>query len=176
MRAERTGFTLVELAAAIVVAGFAMLGAVLLLEAVDDSRARIARDARLIGGGAERSAMLRELLANAFATFDSTRPFEGSEDAVDFWTRCAAPRGWLAPCRVAMAIAPRRDSATLTVRVDGTEPRAVAHYASAARLSYLDVEHGRWTSAWRASAELPGAMGVVIARDTLVYLVGPSRD
>jgi hypothetical protein len=168
--------TLIELIAALALAGFVLLGAILLLDGVDDTRNRIARDARSMTADGTAADALRDLLANAWPTFDTARRFDAGERELVFSTRCPAPAGWSASCRAMITVASGRDSSTLRVRFDDGESRILKRCRGDARFRYFDAERGRWTPAWSASASVPAALAVVVSDDTVVYSLGASRD
>lgn len=113
MRRLRSGFTLVELVAALAVAGFAMLGGVLLLDQIGDSAQRIARDGAEAPREGNGARLLVRLLADARANEDTTKRFSGDAHTLTFWSSCDVPGGWMEPCRVTLAIDLRGDSSTV---------------------------------------------------------------
>jgi len=176
MRGDRSGMTLVELLAAIAVAGLVLLGAVLLLDGVEDSARRARQEAERLASGAHGSGELRELLDATFASFDTTERFEGGERAMVFSTRCPTPDGWSTPCRATLALDDAHDTTWLRVRLGDTNWRKLRRYSGDALLRYFDADREEWRSRWLSSAFVPSAIGVVVSEDTLVYAVGPSRD
>jgi hypothetical protein len=165
--------TLIDLLAAITIAGLVLLSAALLLDGVADSAKRIAIESGAIGADGAGASELRELFGGAVATFDTTSRFEGDERALEFSTRCPAPEGWLTRCRAVLTIAEGHE---LRVR-RGTSPwRRLHAYGADARLGYFDARRGEWRKRWSSSASIPDAVGVIVASDTLIYSVGPSRE
>jgi len=94
MRRNRRGMTLVELLAAIAIAGLVLLSAILLLNGVVDTSNRMVADADSSIATATTGAELRDALGAAFATCDTTERFDASEHAMSFSTRCPSPEGW----------------------------------------------------------------------------------
>jgi hypothetical protein len=168
--------TLIDLLAAIAVGGLVLLGAVLLLNGVEDTARRARDDAERMTADASPSAELRELFNDVFASFDSTQRFEGDERSMSFSTRCAAAEGWSTPCRATVAIDDSRTTASLRVRSGDARWRTLQRYVGDAHLRYFDAARGEWRASWFSSASVPDAIGVVVSGDTLIYAVGPSRD
>lgn len=176
MRSDRAGMTLIELVGAITIAGFVLLGAVLLLDGVQDTGKRIVHEAGAITADATAGRLLQQLLTNTFATFDTTRRFDGTERAFAFSTLCAAPQGWSTACRAIAMITTARESSDVRVRLDDARWRILRQFRGDARLRYFDADRGEWKAAWSSSAAIPAALAVILADDTLVYTMGPSRD
>lgn len=164
--------TLIELLAAITIAGLVLLGAVFLLSGVDDAAKRVIADAESITANANPSLELHDLFAGAFATFDTSQRFEGNERAMTFSTRCPAREGWFERCRAVLLI----DDGRLRARLDDAPWRILRHYHADTRLRYFAAERGEWKASWFSSASVPDAIGFVTPDDTVVYAVGPSRE
>jgi len=172
MRGNRRGTTLVELLAAIAIAGLVLLSAILLLNGVVDTSNRMLSDADSSTSTATTSAELRDVLSAALATFDTTQRFDATPQAMSFSTRCPSSEGWLVACRAILML----DGPVLRARFGTGSWRTIAHYPPTATLRFHSTSHPAWVSSWSSSATLPDAVGVVRSDDTLIYAVGPSRD
>jgi hypothetical protein len=168
--------TVVELMAAMAIAGLVLLGALLLLDSVSDSVRRIDDDAASVIAAGAQSGLLHQLLNDAAATFDSSKRYEGDERGFSFWTRCAQPQGWMAPCRVGVTIADGLRGSAFRVSFENGDERTLQHYDHVARLRYFDSDHEAWRAGWSASATIPAALELVAGNDTMVYSMGSARE
>ena len=164
--------TLVELLAAIAIAGLVLLSAILLLNGVMDTSKRVVADADSATSTATARASLRDVLAGAFATFDTLQRFDATDQTVSLSTRCPSPGGWFTPCRATLVV----DGGRLRVRLGDGAWEPLARYDHDASLRFYSADRRVWVAAWSSSAVVPDAIGVVMARDTAVYTVGPSRE
>lgn len=172
MCGDRRGMTLIELIAAIAIAGLVMLGAVLLLDGVNTNVKRIEDDAELVTASGTTLGLLHQLLNDAASSVDTAERFVGDERGFACWTRCARAEGWMAPCRMVMTVT---DSA-LHVSFASGEERTLQRYGRGARLRYFDADRDAWRTAWDATATIPAAVAVIAGDDTLVYSLGPARE
>ena len=172
MRGNHRGTTLVELLAAIAIAGLVLLSAILLLNGVVDTTNRMVSDADSSTTTATTNAELRDVLGAALATLDTTQRFDATPQSMSFSTRCPSPEGWLTACRAMLVL----DGPTLRARFGARSWRTIARYPPNAILRFHSASRPSWTSSWSSSATLPDAVGVVLSDDTLIYAIGPSRD
>jgi hypothetical protein len=170
--------TLLELVAALAIAGFAILGAILLLDQVDDSTRRITHDAAGDNRDGNGERMLRRLLADAQTTLDTTSRFRGDERSAEFKTLCDTPSGWAEPCHVQLAIDSLGDSSAVMAQFDNGEQYTLRRHAGRVEFRYFDMSVGDsvWRRRWGTSITLPGAIGVIVGFDTLVAPLGPARE
>jgi prepilin-type N-terminal cleavage/methylation domain-containing protein len=174
----RPGFTLLELVAALTLAGLALAGAARLLDQLGASHERsgmvAAVDARRMNG----LRLLRALTYRADAGFDTTRRFTGAERMTAFRSWCEVPAGWLERCDISLAIVIQRDSSAVVARLGGSSPVALWTGAGSASFRYFDgasvTAGGNWLRGWGISLSLPGAIAIVTTRDTVVLRVGGS--
>jgi len=177
--ADRRGFTLLELTAALSVTGLVMLGGIALLDQLGDSATRITRDAARVARDGNGARLLRRLLVDASTSTDSTKRFRGDERSLELWTRCDAPAGWSEPCRVTLAIDERPDSSILMAELPGAPPLAVRRQAGPAEFRYYNPSTGTdttWVRQWSSNAVRPVAIGLVVREDTVVLPVSVARD
>jgi prepilin-type N-terminal cleavage/methylation domain-containing protein len=175
---RRRGFTLVELLAALSVAGIALLGGVLLLDQISDASARIVRTGLLTAREANGLRVLRQLLLDARVTADSVDRFRGDERSLDVATMCQAPGGWLERCRVSVGIDRRGDTSVLVAALSTGENLELARWPGATEMRYFDPlpTDSIWLRKWALSIGMPVAIGLVTRGDTIIYPLGPSRD
>lgn len=176
MCSNRRGMTLVELTAAIAVAGLVLLGALLLLDSVNDGVNRIEHDAASATTAGTTFALLQQLLHDATPGFDTTERFQGDEGAFTCWTKCEHAEGWMARCRVRLSVTDTAQTSVLRASFANGDERALQRYGRGARLRYFDADHEAWRTAWDASATIPIAVALVAGYDTAVYSVGPARE
>jgi prepilin-type N-terminal cleavage/methylation domain-containing protein len=174
----RRGMTLLEIIAALAIAGMALLGGILLLDAVNDDASRIARDGAAQASDGNAAAAVGRMLLETEASFDSTKRFRGSERSLDYFTRCAVPSGWTEPCHVMLAIDSLPDGSAISAQPDGGDRFVFARYAGIAEFRFFDAtsRDSSWLTSWRTSATLPSAVAIVVGADTVVLPVGASRD
>jgi prepilin-type N-terminal cleavage/methylation domain-containing protein len=168
------GFTLIEVAVALVVGGMALTAAAALYqglgsqaEAIQASALRVDRD-----GNAER--LLRGLWTNLRVgeREDSGASVRGDSATVAFKAWCPTPEGWLRACAGRLAI--ERDEPGVAVRLHVDTPpsrRPVTLWSAlpAATFRYLrNAGHGgTWQSRW-SDLVIPPAIAVVMGNDTLI--------
>jgi hypothetical protein len=174
----RPGMTLLEIVAALGIAGMVMLGGILLLDQVTDSGRRIATDGgvQAYQGNSERT--LRRLLREAEPSFDSTRRFRGDARNLEYFTQCQTSSGWTESCHVIVGIDSIGDSSAVRVQLDSGDFFTLERRAGILGFRYFDAtsRDSSWVSSWTTSATLPSAVGLVLRADTLVLPVGPSRE
>jgi prepilin-type N-terminal cleavage/methylation domain-containing protein len=173
----RSGFTLLELMAALGLTGLVLLGAWRLLDQLGDARDRLthqsAEHAAQINGG----RLLRALVSRAESPVDSTQRFIGNVLDASFATWCNVPAGWLERCRVSLEITSSDDSSTVSISTEDAPPVRVWRGAGRSVLRYYGsaARDERWWDVWGTSIALPAAIGIVVDTDTLVLPVGAGR-
>jgi hypothetical protein len=168
--------TLIELIAAIAIAGIVLLGAILLLDVVDDNSMRLRRDVSQSNDSVATAHLVAQLLSNASLGSDSMEGFAGSSRDLSFWTRCADPRGWNARCHSTLTLADARDGAVLRASARGANEQTLGRYRASAYFQYFDVDHERWRASWNATATMPAALAIVSDRDSTIYSIGAARE
>jgi prepilin-type N-terminal cleavage/methylation domain-containing protein len=178
---KRRGFTLLEVLVALAIGGVAIMGARMLLEAVNAHAVRVAAAARQADADSNTELMLRSVLARTSTDGDSAARFDGTTEEVRFPTRCNVPSGWQERCDARLAVeAPGMAGQVGVVLELSTGERVVVRRGlSSASLVYLAtaVDGGRWTPAWRSAITPPSAMALVFrgadARvDTMIVRIG----
>ncbi len=173
-RSNRAAFTLLEVLAALLLAGPTLLGAVLLLDQVRDSQSRIARDSAYAAHTGNGERLLSELLLNTISGADTTQRFRGDSTSVSFWSACDVASGWKEPCDVTLAVDDRGDSAFVMAMLrDGVSLR-LRRAGSRVRFRYIEssARDTTWRAGWTSNAKLPAALAVVSGSDTLVLPIG----
>ena len=177
-RAERSGFTLIEVAAAIAISGLTLLGAVLLVDQLHDSHVRLARRAQEAARESNGERLLRRLVLDAEVGADSTQWFQGDEGSARFRSWCEVPAGWLERCEVTLGLDLRDDSTAANVMLSTGETLPLAIRAGRAQLRYLDraARDTAWVTRWTPSIVLPVAIAVAWANETTLVPVGGGHD
>ena len=78
--------TLLEVLRAVTIAGFVILGGVLLLESVNEATARIAREAFTSTREGNGAQLLVQLLRDAVPNADTSKHFRGDERSIELTT------------------------------------------------------------------------------------------
>jgi prepilin-type N-terminal cleavage/methylation domain-containing protein len=179
MRASsRAGFTLVELMAALTLAGLALMASHGLLSTLADAKARLAQRALAQQERATTFAFVRSSLVMSEALASGALPFFGAPDGASYSSYCRVAGGWTEPCRVELHVFEAGDSATLEVRSESSGRRHVMALATrGGRLVYLErrSDGERWRSAWGISIAVPHAVALTSGSDTLVLAAMGSR-
>lgn len=172
-----SGFTLLELLVAIVLAGATALLARTSWLAVTDQRARAAsRETAELRSRTGR-AWLRQLVGSMEGASEQSR-FTGGPRSARFTAWVPTVAGWSERGDVELRV---NDSAGLQVRIGGDLLLPLDEVRREARLDYLLQLGARaaWLPEWESGATLPAAIRLRWRReageqvDTLVMLVGP---
>jgi prepilin-type N-terminal cleavage/methylation domain-containing protein len=168
------GFTLMEVTIALAISGVLLLTLRGLAEVLGMHGARTTHAANAQQDEANAERTLRLLVARMEMTTGDV-PFVGSDDEARFSSWCEVPRGWLESCVVRLRVRPKPASSR-GVEVEAslsTGERLVFAASTTGHLRYLlsARDGGMWIPAWRSSVTLPGAIGVILERDTLVLRV-----
>lgn len=178
MRADRPGFTLLELIVALALGGFVLLGVVALVDGVGAAASRIGDDARARDAAGAATALLLALLARAEAPPGEVAVFSGTPDALAFRSWCETPGGWLARCRVRVRLAALGDTARALVASWERRP-ALALGTLPPRAHFAFRETGpdgvAWLREWGEGIRPPDVLGLVMDGDTLLLPVGAGR-
>jgi hypothetical protein len=165
---------LVELLAALILAGPTLLGVVLLLDQVRDSQSRIKTDSANAAQAGNGERLLSELLLNAISGADSTRRLRGDSTSASFWSVCDVAGGWKEPCEVTLAIDAMGDSAFMMATFPDGAALRLRRSRSPVRFHYIEgwARDTSWRVAWTSNAKLPAALAVVSGPDTIVFRIG----
>lgn len=177
--AERRGMTLLELLVALTIAGAAMLGGIMLVDQVRDSRRRIDVESRKDALEMNGERLLRRLLMDARQTSDTNDRFRGDERNASYLAMCDTPAGWSEECRVLLSITSGPDSNTVVVETAPGVRLKVRRTAGQAEFRYLDGSQSAdstWLHQWMMSIALPAALALVTPADTTVFPLGSIRD
>lgn len=170
--------TLVEIVAALAIAGLAVLGGALVIDQLNDQGVRIVRDGAAGARVGNGDRLLHRLFSEAEPSLDSTEQLRGAARSVEFRTRCDSPFGWTEPCQALFAIDSLRDSSDVTVQLSTGESVILARRAGLAEFRYVDLLRAdtAWMQRWLGGAVLPSAIAIVTSTDTLLLPVGASRE
>jgi hypothetical protein len=178
-RADRfAGFTVVEVLAAIALAGVVVSGGALLLGQLDDEANRIANETATVSRYGNGERLFRALLRNAEPSTDTVDRFRGDEYSAAWRSWCERPSGWMERCSASLSIDRRPDSSALLVTLSTGEELVLAVHSGHVELRYLDLlaRHSTWVRFWDRTITLPTAIALVRDRDTLVFPLGAARD
>jgi len=178
-RHSTSGFTLLEVLAAISLLGLAISAAVALLDQLNDGSARIARESARSARDGNGARLLARLLMDARTSTDTTQRFRGDTNSVELWTLCDVPGGWAERCRVTLSIDQQAESSVVliglpeSITVSGRRELGRATFRYYNPLTRSDT---LWVPQWSSNASLPVAIGLFTGIDTIVLPVGPARD
>lgn len=171
---SKAGFTLLEVAVALSLAGMLLLGARWTLQSVAAGAERVAAAATRVDRDANAERLLRDLALRAEVRFSAGPRFRGDPRGVHWSTWCDVPAGWQERCEVTLALvrAGDRNVAALSL-ADGTLVPLRSGFQRGA-IMYLRSAAGGgvWTDRWDSDLEVPLGIGVVVDGDTLVARIG----
>jgi hypothetical protein len=176
-RRKRTGFTIIELIAALGLSGLVLGGAALLLDQLSDQAQRISATALATTRHGTSARTLHALLLDAQPGTDSTTSFVGDARSTAFSTRCQRATGWGEHCRATLSVDLRPDTSVLMAELSTGERLVLGQWPGAAALRYLKAAgDSAWSEQWTSRIRLPAALGVVTAADTIVLPIGGARE
>ena len=175
----RTGFTLLEVLVAVMIAATLLLSADLVFEQLADSRQAMAR-ATVERDRAENSAetirrWVRQVDVSPHPGPGSApHAFAGDATEASFTSSCLAAGGWERECDVSLRITTGSESAALVaVSSTGDSARLTVHGRTLAIRYLMDAANGgRWLSSWPSGPTVPIAIGIVSRADTIAYRIG----
>jgi prepilin-type N-terminal cleavage/methylation domain-containing protein len=175
-RGHRTGFTLLELVAALALTGLVLAGVWRLIGELGDHRDRSALARARAFAAANGVGLLRDVISQVEGvTEDSAAQFVGLADSAAFESWCAVPGGWAERCRATLRLIRKGDSAfaMLTLR-DAPAMLAWGLEAKRATLLYGEVMAGTlvWQKSWGRTVRPPAALAMTTASDTVVFPIG----
>jgi prepilin-type N-terminal cleavage/methylation domain-containing protein len=185
IRADRTGFTLIEVMLSLVIGGMAVAASALLLLGLADRGSAIDASARRVDRAANAERLVRATVRNLQLSEDTTPPLKGTAKSARFHSWCDAAAGWPAPCYVHLFIRDTAGGQVLALELQRDDSRArvegrpddvvvldLQRARKYAELLYLvDPGHGgEWIDHW-SERMAPVAMAVAIDGDTLILPV-----
>ena len=172
----RSGFTLVELMAALSLASLVFIGVHQLIDALGIAGEQIVGQAQQEDERANGVRLLIDLVGRAEPPSDSAERFAGDETRASFATWCEAPGGWLERCRVQLDLTVVGDTTAVRATLPAGNQLSLLHVTGIAHLAYRDPtsRDESWTKSWGPSFTLPSALGIVAGRDT-VFLPASGR-
>lgn len=170
----RRGFTLLELMAAITLAGVALIAAQRLLDQLADAHDQLTRERISMAADRNGVRLLRSLIDRAEVGPDAFMTFRGGAKDASFHTRCDAPGGWLEPCHITLNLVSTGAAESVMVTATGRQPIRLLTWKPDATLRYLEANmlSRAWREEWHVAIVLPAAIGIVSEGDTLVFRIG----
>lgn len=165
--------TLIELMAAMAIAGMLLVSARSLLDQLGRASATLGRTARATDELSNATRTLYALARRADVRPDSASRFVGDSTSASFRSLCEQTGGWLEPCGVTVLIDIRPDSSALIGQLSSGSVLILGRWPGVGVLRYLDVSgpQERWMSQWGRSIVPPAAMALVVPGDTIVLPV-----
>ena len=173
MGRDRRGMTIIELMAALSIAGLLLLGGRSLLDQLARAQKTLGRSARATDELSNATRTLYALARRADVRPDSASRFIGDSTNASFRTWCERTGGWLEPCGLTVLIDVGPDSSSLVGQLSTGGVLILARWPGAGTLRYLDVSGQReqWVSQWGRSIVPPAALALVVPGDTIVVPV-----
>lgn len=180
----RSGFTLLEVLVAVMIAATVLLAADVVFEQLADSRSVISRSAIEIDRERNASSTLSSWVAQADVSPRSPgaqpRSFGGDETSATFTSWCLAPGGWERECEVTLHVAKDTGDTSdtspatiIAIASTGDSVQLTMHGTGIAIRYLLDAQGGgHWLRSWGTGPTTPLAIGVVSGADTLVLRIG----
>lgn len=170
----RFGTTLIELMAALALAGLVLVGSTAMFSTLRELDVRMAqrvtaREASRVGSRRLRDAVLMQTRPGT-----RSRGLTGDATGARFDSRCIVAGGWLEQCAVDIQLVVREESTLVELR-DGSGPwNVVLALGGIAQVRYLErgPSEDRWLSDWRSRVSQPIAVALVAGTDTMVFLGG----
>jgi prepilin-type N-terminal cleavage/methylation domain-containing protein len=175
-RADRSGFTLVEVLVALSLGATVLLGARTLLEALGDHTARAADLARAADGDANAEHAARSIAAR-LRLADPAPAVEGGAREARFASWCETPHNWLEPCAVRLVVEADGERVCVVMELSTGERIVLRRGVAAAELRYLASAEagGVWWARWPATLAVPLGVAVISDRDTMLLRIGERR-
>lgn len=174
----RSGFTLLEVLVAVMVAATLLLSADFVFTQLADSShgttvSSIMRDSTRNSMEAVRE-WVRQIDVSPQRDAASMRhAFSGDSIHAQFTSACISPGGWEVECSIALGVETDSAGATLTA-ISSAHDTVRLRRDHAMQLRYLAgaAGSGSWESSWPAGPTLPLAIGMVTPMDTVIYRIG----
>ncbi|HWG35669.1 MAG TPA: prepilin-type N-terminal cleavage/methylation domain-containing protein [Gemmatimonadaceae bacterium] len=175
----RTGFTLLEVLVAVMIAAMLLLSADAVFEQLassrdDTARSSVTRD-RLQNSDALVKSWVRQIDVSPTAGPASLpHAFVGDASESRFTSWCVAAGGWEQACAVSLhTVADSTGVGVVAVSSAGDSARIQMRDSTIA-LRYLSdaANGGHWVVSWPSGPTVPLAIGIVSPSDTIVYRVG----
>jgi prepilin-type N-terminal cleavage/methylation domain-containing protein len=175
----RTGFTLLEVLVAVMVAATLLLSADLVFEQQADSRDALSR-ATL---DRNRTQNARKLIQRWVRQADvspnlglgsAEHAFAGDATGASFTSACLTAGGWEHECDVSLSVKIDSSNAALIAVSSTGDSARIAIRGTRLSLRYLSdaASGGHWVTSWPAGPTVPIAIGVISPTDTIVYRIG----
>jgi prepilin-type N-terminal cleavage/methylation domain-containing protein len=175
----RTGFTLLEVLVAVMIAAMLLLSADAVFEQLASSRDGTARSSaardRLQNSDALVRNWVRQIDVSPVSEPTSLpHAFVGNAAESKFTSWCVAAGGWEQACAVSLhTIADSNGVGVMAVSSAGDSARIQMRDSTIALRYLVDAANGgHWVASWPSGPTVPLAIGIVSPSDTLVYRVG----
>jgi prepilin-type N-terminal cleavage/methylation domain-containing protein len=173
-----SGFTLMEVTVAMLIASIVLVGAQAILSNLSD-RERALRSAAIVASHeANGKQLLRQLVGNIEVGTPGTASFAGDLDQVRFSSWCDVPAGWQERCDVGLAFDTVAGYAAIIAHI-GARPVSLVTGFERGSFRYLQsaVNGGVWLDQWGGGVTAPLGIGAVLEyadrTDTLILRIGP---
>lgn len=177
MRADRSGFTLIEVLVALVIGAVVLASARALIDGLADQATATSHAARVADRRANAELMAREVVGNLSLAPVTASSFSGTPREALFASWCPSARGDLERCDVRLFVRDRGAVQDVVLDLSFGRQITLLESASSVRLRYLSDASagGVWQSLWSVGVNTPLAVGVLADGDTLLLRIGERR-
>ncbi len=178
IKAPRTGFTLLEVLVAVIIAATLLLSADAVFEQLASSRDGTARSTGVRDEKQNADALIRGWVRqiDISPVGGSSQPhvFVGDAGETRFTSWCVAAGGWERECSVSLrTTADSSGVGVVAVSATGDSARIQMRDSTIALRYLIDAKDGgHWVDRWPSGPTVPIAIGIVSPSDTIVYRVG----
>lgn len=167
------GLSLIEVVAALAIAGLVALSATALLRGTIDASREMATSTRVRPWPDWGLGLARELLADARVGGVPLAPFVGEAEQVRFESFCPTPAGWKEPCPVVLRVEASSSGARLVLDLEG-RTHVLRDSIPGARFWFLrdPAAPAGWASRWGSQIVAPPAIALEVADGVTVLRVG----
>ena len=174
----RTGFTLLEVLVAVMIAATLLLSADVVFEQMANSRdgaaqATLRRD-QAQNGAAVIRRLVRQIDVSPISATSVPHSFVGDSVQSRFTSWCIAPGDWERECTVSLHAVADSNGAALVANSSTGDSARIQVSGRTVVLQYLiDVANGgRWVNSWPMGPTVPLAVGIMSQSDTVILRVG----
>jgi prepilin-type N-terminal cleavage/methylation domain-containing protein len=175
----RSGFTLLEVLVAVMIAATLLLSADVVFEQLADSRAAAERAATEWNRTENDMALIRRWVRQVevspgVGSGSTHHAFAGDSATARFTSSCIVPGGWERECDVSFHVTSDSTGASLVAVSSAGDSARLGAVDRSLALRYLSdaAGNGRWANSWPSGPTAPLAIVIVTRKDTLLLRIG----
>lgn len=168
---RRSGFTVIELIAALAIGGVTLAIAHASFIGIGTTRRALSSAGQMLDQEGVGFRRVKRSLMMAVSVESGAPRFFGDASTMSFRSRCRTVGGWYEPCDVALRIVARSNGARVEMMEGGGQWDVVLTVGPDASFRYLDFsnEAMSWKDAWGESIARPAAIMIDAGRDSTVF-------